>query len=305
MFESGNIVLRKFLLALLFFCQIAPATASASQVKKRSEPILFSDDGRTAATETTVNIWMPQTKIESSYDLGRVPASQAGGLLDALIISSMDRNRRDILSLNLQEKADQQIQPIRNVLRDFDVDSIASTTTEKALSVPDWFKNKPTILAKNQTPDRRSNQTSQITYRYEMSPDFSSIRLYADIYFGPGVAPSKSKSATGSNPMFSHLITSIVQLRKRSFEPVENVAVWSAEDGKLAKEGLKAAFARMEDLIPIALKMTPAELATYKNKNREQGFAAGFNGPLLKRGGRAADDVLIWAKGLLQVHTLP
>jgi hypothetical protein len=296
-------MLRKILAASLCISLVAPAVLAAP--KKRGDPILLAAQNQSLATDYAINIWMPQTWIEASYDLGRVPSSQAGGLLDGLIIGSMDRNRKDILSLNLQEKADRQIQPIRTALRDFDVESLAVTTTEKALSVPDWFKNKPTVLAKNLVPEKQTKQTALISYRYEMSPDFSSIRLFADISLSRDTAQKKSKSAAASGPIFSHVITSIVQLRKRAFEPGDNAAQWSAEQGKLAKEGLSAAFARMEDLIPTALKMTSANLKAYNSKNHEQGYAAGFNGPLLKRGGRAPDDILIWSKGLLQVHTLP
>lgn len=296
-------MLRRFLILSLCLGLIAPATQAAP--KKRGEPVLLTTANRTVATDYSVNIWMPQTWIESSYDLGRVAASQAGGLLDALIIGTMDDNRKDILSLNLQEKADRQIQPIRTVLQGYDVDALALATTEKALSIPSWFKNKPIAIAKNNSPGKLSNQTAQISYRYEMSPDFSSIRLFADINLSSASAQKKSKSTTATGPIFSHVITSIVQLRKRSFEPSDNVAAWSADQGKLTKEGLTAAFARMEELIPFALKMTGEDLKAYKSKSHEQGYAAGFNGPLIKKGGRATDDILIWSKGLLQVHTLP
>lgn len=296
-------MLRTILAASLCISMVAPAVSAAP--KKRSEPVLLSASNQTLATDYQINIWMPQTWLEASYDLGRVAPSMSGGFLDALIIDTMDDNRKDILSLNLQEKADQQIQPIRTALKGFDVEALAIGTTEKALAVPKWFKNKPTMIAKGHKPENVSNPAANISYRYEMSPDFSGIRLFADIQISPSVKSKKSKATTAGGPIFSHLITSIVQLRKRSFEPVDNVKLWSADQGKLAKDGLAAAFERMEDLIPIALKMTSADLKAYKDKNHEQGYAAGFNGPLVKRGGRAPDDTLIWAKGLLQVHTLP
>lgn len=117
---------------------------------------------------------------------------------------------------------------------------------------------------------------------------------------------TKDGKSTGKySSFFAQSITSIVQLRKRSYEGSENVAAWSAEEGKLAQQGFIQAFRQIEQLIPFALGLSEADLKSYNEKTREQGFAAGYNGPLIKRGGSAADDILIWNKGLLYVHTLP
>src|SRR5205085_5644273 len=112
-------------------------------------------------------------------------------------------------------------------------------------------------------------QSATVIYRYETSPDFTQIRVLADIRLNA----LRSSSGT-SQPalMYRQTISSIVVLRQPSFEPSENVEKWSAEDGKLAKAALISAFARVEELIPFALGLKSADVKEITAKGRPKVF---------------------------------
>lgn len=256
------------------------------------------------ASDYALVLLMPQTTIDTSFDTGRVAAAQGGGLLDSLIIHSMD-NKKQIIADSLMEKAERTMTPLRMALAGFNVDALAIASSEKALAAVPWIARGSTTLSKTSLPAPTSPRVAQIRYSYDMSPDFSTLRVFAEINFLRESPAKGGKSSSKYAGFYAQSITSIVQLRKRSYEASENVTVWSAEDGKQAKAAFTHAFGQIEGLLPFALELSEADIKAYATKGREQGFAAGYNGPLIKRGRNAADDVLIWNKGLLYVHTLP
>jgi hypothetical protein len=296
-------MLRIFPVVGLCFGLLAASAQAAP--KKRSDPIALSAKDRASGGEYAVQILLPQSQIESSYDLGRVARPPSGGLIDTLIVYSLD-DKKKVLSKSLNEKAEQAIMPLRRSLEGFDVGSIVLNSTEKALALPNWFRIAQVTLNRNTVPiGPAADQTALVAYHYEMSPDFSHLIVIADLSLIRNAPSKNGKSMGNGSTVLKQTITSIAQLHERSFEPSENVQMWSADQGKLAKNALVETFAQMEHLIPLALNLTQADMKAFAHKNREQGFAAGHNGPLIKRGGRSPDDVLIWADGLFHVHTLP
>jgi hypothetical protein len=145
-----------------------------------------------------------------------------------------------------------------------------------------------------------SPQFAVIGYRYETSPDFTQIRVIAEIQMGRTAAANGGAAAL--DPFYRQQVTSIVLLREPSFEPAENVAKWSADDGKLAKAALSAAFSRLEQLIPLALDFRDSDIKAFTAKNHEKAFAAGYYGPLVARSADRPGETLIWVNGLLNVR---
>lgn len=269
------------------------AGADASQ-GKRIDPVSLSAKDRTSADQFEVRVLLTQTAIESSIDVGRVARPPSGGLLDTLIVYSLD-DKKKILSTSLKDKAEHTIKPIRGALSGFNVDALALASTAKALTAIDWLRAGPPALRKEMSyTSQPGENVAEISFRYDLSPDFSSIRVFADV-----------RLARNNAVVFKQTVTSIVQLKKRSFEHDENALLWSEDEGKRAKEAIVESFRQMEQLIPIAMNITSADLNAFGNKNREQGFAAGYNGPIIKRGGLSPDDILIWSNGLLFLHFLP
>jgi hypothetical protein len=274
----------------------APKNTAAAQTIAEAE--------KASATPYSLVLLFPQTMMETSFDTGRVASPPSGGLLDSLIVQSMD-NKKKIMANTLKEKAERTVAPLRTALAGFDIDTMAIASTEKALAAVPWVARQSTTLSKTSLPAPTTPRVAKVRYSYDMSPDFSAIRLFAEIDFQREGAAKDGRGNGKYNSFYAQSITSIVQLRNRSYEGSENISAWSAEEGKQAKAAFAQAFGQIEQLLPFALGLSAADIKGYAVKDREQGFGAGYNGPLIKRGGASADDILIWNKGLLHVHTLP
>jgi hypothetical protein len=165
-----------------------------------------------------------QTRIETSIDLTKLPAAaNGGGLLGGLIINSMD-DRAKTLTAALQAKTD--VAPLRAALAGFDVDALALATTRAALTPPNWFKPGEAVLRKDGTAQARtaflrsvaSPQVAIVTYGYSLSPDFTQIRMIAEVLLIARGRPGP----TELSPLYSQRLASIVQLSKQSYERRKN-----------------------------------------------------------------------------------
>lgn len=273
-------------------------------------PMTLAANERTIAGGRSVQIILSQTQIETTIDVGRVASSaNGGGLLGAIIISEMD-DKREALSHSARQRAEATIAPLRQALQGFDVNGLAVATTKAALAKPAWFQpisiditsdqaiqSRPSFLASLKSP-----QFALIGYRYETSPDFTQIRVIAEIQLGRGGAIKGGKPML--TPFYRQRVASIMQLRKPSFEPSENAATWSADGGRLAKAALTSAFGRLERLMPLALNLSESELRAIRAKGREKAYAAGYYGPLVERNIEGPSETLIWVDGLLNVQPI-
>lgn len=257
-----------------------------------------------------VGISLPQRQIGIAIDIGRVAqAANGGGALGWFIIDRMD-DRRETMTTAARLQAEATVGPLRQTLERFDVDALALATTKAALVKPDWFQARSVIASKDPPSENRTAlyasvnapQYAFIDYRYDLSADFTQIRVFADIRLARQTLV-KGKITGPPEIFYQQRLASIVQLRDRSYEPRENAAHWAANDGKLAKSALTTAFARLETMIPYALSLNPADLSGFAAKNREKAYAAGFYGSLIARDKSEADDILIWSNGL--IHSQP
>lgn len=282
------------------------ATGARAAAEPEKAPAILAEQDRSVVGGRAVRLALAQTQIETTIELGRVANTSAygGGLLGVLIIESTD-DRRAIMRGSLRDKAEATVAPLRRALQDFDVGALAFTTTQAALARHDWFQARG-ITASSATPAQNvaatdAPQSAVVTYRYELSPDFSHIRVLAEITITRNAASRSGRTAASPKVIYRQRICSVVQLGTRSYEPHENVARWSADNGRLARQALTAAFGQVEQLIPYALGLSQADFNSLTAKNREKAFGAGFYGPLIARTG---NDVLIWADGFLHVQTL-
>lgn len=277
--------MRILLAALLVLAPLAPLHADPA-------PALEEDERRLASLRpVAVTVW--QDGFGFSVDIGRVAADYGGGgLLGALIIAGQD-NKDEILEANAANRAHSTIAPLREALMDFDVETLALDTTERALGATDWFAPSVIAVIPEQGgithgdffAEHPSEQVGLVDYIYQLSPDFTQVQVIAEISVQ---APDDEK------PQFAQQIVSVVRLNKRSYEEHRNVARWAANDGALARDALVAAFARLETAIPAVLALTPDQFDDATDKKRESQFAAGFHGPLLMRDETGP---VIWSKG--------
>jgi hypothetical protein len=292
---------------------VAMAMASTGGLAARAAdkvPGIVAQSDRVVAGGRPVGMSLPQRQIGISIDVGRIAESaNGGGALGWFIISRMD-DRRETMSTAARLRAEAAAGPLRQTLERFDVDALALATTKVAFAKPDWFQARD-IVASKDTPSENQTalyasvsapQYAFIDYHYDLSPDFTQIRVFADLRLARQVMV-KGKIAGPPQIFYRQFLASIVQLRERSYEPRENAARWAADDGKLAKSALTTAFARLQTMIPYALSLSQADVDDLAAKKHEKAYAAGFYGSLIARDKNDPDDVLIWSKGL--VHSQP
>ena len=291
---------------LCIVLMLAPTAAVAA----KDTPAFVAVSDRVVAR--TLQLTVPQGQIETNIEVGRVVADPYGcGLMCELIIHHVD-DKKETMSRSLHERAEATVGPLREALRDFDVDGLALATTRAAVSKIEWFQAQDIIATKD--PSSRSRaafldasgtpQVAFVTYHYDLAADFTYIRVIADIALVRKPAPG-AKSGALPEPFYKQSIFSIVQLRTRSYEHGENVASWSASEGKLAKASLVAAFGQIERLIPYELGLSQADIKLYTAKNGPKAFAAGFYGPLIAKADSGTGGTLIWSNGLIYVQPAP
>jgi len=288
-----------FLALTAALVSVAPAVAKDDSFT----PIALADPDRSTSARP-VQFSLEQREIDVAIDLGRIPGNiHGGGLIGALIIHASD-DRQKRMRENAIDKANVAARPLRTSLFGFDVDALALAATRKALVGQDTPDTPPIVASQTDAADARiafrtahpAQQLAFVDYRYELSPDFGQIRVIADLTIERAAKP-------GGQPalIYRQRIVSIAQLPSPSYEPGENATRWSHNGGKLARAAITGSFAQIETMIPHALRLTAAEIASLSAKKREKTFAGGFYGPMIARG--EADGILLWVNGLIHVRT--
>jgi len=273
------------------------AFAAAGAARAADMPSIITQRDRAVQSERPVDVILAEREIQATVDIGRVASSDSGGggLLGSIIIASMD-DKRQRLTQAAQSQAELTIKPLRDALRGFDVDALALATTKTALAKPPWFRPGAIASVTTATPSPVSSsapQSAMVIYRLQASPDFTQVRVIADLRL--------SKAQAQPALFYRQQISSIVVLHHPSLEPAENVAKWSADDGKLAKSALTDAFSRLEQLLPFALGLNDADAKAITAKNRPKVFGAGYYGPAVERPGATPGETLLWKNGLISV----
>lgn len=271
----------------LLLALACPAAAHAAP------PKVLSTTDRKAATDRPVAVSVPQPRLGTSVEIGRVAVDgYGGGLIGMIIISAMD-DKRQVMTAHAKGEADSIVAPLAKALISTDVADLALQATRKAMARTAGFDAAATALVPG--PDAatdtalaakyRSSQLGTVTYRYQMSPDFTQLQVIADITV---------VSTPSLAPLYAQRVVSLVELRQRSYVHQENVDRWLRDDARVAKQALATAFARFEQAIPLVVGLDPAGFALKTNSHRTgPSFAAGYYGPTLMR-----DDVgvVIWSK---------
>lgn len=260
-------------------------------VAQAAPPPVLAPADRKAVTNRPVAVSVPQPRLGTSVDIGRVAVDgNGGGLIGLLVISAMD-DKRDVMTAHAIGDALTIVGPLADALRPIDTADLALQATRKAMARTAGFDASAIAIVPG--PDaptaaalaarHHSAQAGLVTYRYQMSPDFTQLQVIAEI------------SVVGfSGPLYAQRVVSLVELRQRSYAHQENIDRWLRDDARVAKQALAAAFARFEQVIPTVVGLDPAGYSAKTDSRRAApAFAAGFYGPTLMR-----DDlgVVIWSK---------
>ena len=305
----------------IFACCLGLLLAATPALAGRepAPPMALTEHDRVVPGGRAVLIELPQAEIGTDVDVGRVvsDANQyGGGLIGALILSGSDDKRERLTNMEM-DKAAGYVAPLRQAMSDFDFNTLAVASTKAALSHLDWFgAQNPEWIKSPSDNDRRAllsgagaKQLATVTYHYHLSPDFTQIRVIADIALWQPPATRAGGAQATLSALYGQRITAIVELRKRSYEPADNVALWSADKGRLARASITAALARLEQLIPFAFSLNQADIDALARKKADKKadklFAAGFYGPPLTTFPSVAGEKVLWSQGLIEVMPAP
>lgn len=138
-----------------------------------------------------------------------------------------------------------------------------------------WNKERSRLEQEFASANSAAGEIAVISWRYQVSANFTNMQVIADIAFSSPGAPART---------FEQQFISVVKLRRPTFVPEENVAIWAANDGALAKQALEMAFARAGEVLPTVLSL---DREGYKNatdrKKNKRATGANFSGPQLMR----------------------
>ena len=275
---------------LALFLALAPLT-SLSAAGGRD---IMSAQERVIEGVRPVAVSVPQDHIATSVEIGRVMLdSYGGGAIGTLITMAMDK-KHQTMTENASTRADDIAAPLVAALAGFDMNALSLSATQAAFDAPEWFAAGPVELVSDAEGENTadfaaanpSQQLALVTYRYQLSPDFTQIQVIADIE----LARSDDLS-----PIFRQQIASIVRLDRPSYVFEENVERWSADDARIARGALAAAYERLELVIPLVLELDEDGYDNATDRSRESALAGPFHGPLLLRDERGP---VIWDKDI-------
>ena len=308
-------------LAAFLAASFVPSCAAWAQTSDYVAP-----EAREVEPQRPVAAIVPQERIATSIDLGRIMLpGGSGGIIGALITSGTDRTP-EALAQNAAAKANAFAAPLAQVLSDFDASILAQEATASALAGTPWFGSGEPVLLTGTTigdtvvegNDERGDSTVSMTFatgfigseandtqgalnfrrtvrelrdefaasnpdarelasvlwRYETSPDFTHVRVIADV---------ELRRSGASTPHYAQQLISIVKLRRPTFVEEDNVAIWAKDEGALAREALTLAFVRAGEVLPAILALDKAGWDQATDRSRESATAAGYHGPVLLR----------------------
>ncbi len=286
-------------LALTAFAVAFLASAPAMATPRNGA--VFPEAARAVDGGRAVHVLVPQTELRPQINTSNVSAAMGGGLLGALIDSSVDANR--------SRRADDLIAPIRAALTNFDADALATDTTNAALANLDWFQPQTPAFGRDASLATKSaaldagtaSQVAFFEYAYNVSPDFSAMHVTVTVSIANKTLNRRGRPESrlsARNLVFAQTLTSAVVLANPATAE-ENAARWAANDAALTRNALTAAFTEIGVLIPRAMQMTDDEVRTAARGARRT--VSGSSGRLVEE---SPSGTLLYAAGLIHVQTL-
>ncbi len=156
----------------------------------------------------------------------------------------------------------------------FNIGSFGNEANDSVGAV-NWKKESERLEQEFAAAHSGAKELAIISWRYQMSADFTNMQVIADIAIRSPRAPLRQ---------YQQQLISVVKLRRPTFVEEDNVAIWAANGGALAREALEMAFARAGEVLPavLALDEQGYKDATNKKKN-PRATGANFSGPQLLR----------------------
>ncbi len=182
-------------------------------------PKFVAENARTVPGGRAVEVVLSQAELKSNINSANivvVNGGLAGALIGAMVESGIEADRA--------KKAEAAITPLRDQMVDFNADDLAVATTKNGLATIDWLPAGDIKFSKDASPVGKSTfldaagtpQTAFFTYSYDLTPDFSSLRVVVSLQFASKTQPEDTTrpEARLSNDYltYAETITSIVTL---------------------------------------------------------------------------------------------
>lgn len=288
-------------LALALVSPIAMPGALAARA-----PDVVSEQARTVAGGRPLQVLVVQSEIKSDINPSNLMIATGGGLLGAVLQASQNASRA--------KKAEAAIAPVRDALVGFDAEGLALATTKKAVGEIGWLQPTAITLGKDSSPLGKSaildgggaSQAAFVAYTYDLSPDFSSVRVVARLEFANKALPvGVTKPEARVSPKYlayEQAVTAIVSLPNPSKDINANAALWAADGARAARTGITLAFAEVGRLLPRTFALSAADIKQMRAKDKPKKTAGGFSGRV--QASDASGD-LLWANGFISARQLP
>ena len=251
-----------------FWISVAVAILGAPPVGAYPEPAV-SASVRDAANPMALHVIVPQGEIETGIDPAGGGGAQQGGIVGALILGAMDASRA--------KKGVSKEDALRESLDDFDIDALAQSETSRAFGKIDWvatskatFGKDPTLWGRMAVLDATSApRLLTVTYDYQMSSDYSTVTVSANIQIAEKVHPKAKKPENRLAPdrlTYIEGIHVLAALPRDPAIPLDGFAIWTANNGALLKSTLQKSVAKAADLSARAAQQSFADMVAMTDK---------------------------------------
>ena len=290
--------------AVMFCAIVALLGLSAGPAAAGDSKYVLAPEARTAPNGRGLEVLVGQGEIKSDINPSDVVAATGGGLLGALIDAKINSDRA--------KRAEAAIQPIRAALTNYDVDALANDASRVAGEKLTWFQPASVVFGRDTSvagkvavlDASKSGQMAFFEYTYDLSPDFSSVRVRVNMQFANvTTAEGKSTASRLDNKQlaFSQSIFAVVMLPSPSKDLHENAARWGDDGGRLTRGALATAFADVGLLIPRALELSAADAVAMKAKTHKAAWLGGYSGRVQEE---TPEGTLLFNGAFVHVRTL-
>jgi len=209
-------------------------------------------------------VLVSQGEIHAEINASQVSAALGGGLLGALIDTSVNQHRTN--------KAEETIKPLRDALGGYNFDQRAVEATRAALVGLDWLGARQVSFSKDVSSNNRiacldKSQAPEVifaTYDYGLSADFAAMEVTVTVTIAPKAVPpgkaAKDRIDVG-NAAYTQEFTAVVPLASAGTDLAANTQLWVADGARLARVALDSGLARDTLLIQRGLSQTPQDAA--------------------------------------------
>jgi hypothetical protein len=209
--------------------------------------------------------------MNAEIDDANARAPYSGGLLGAALTGALTAEVNGRVNDARDHKAASIIAPLREELKDEDVAALAVATTKSALGSIRWFGARDIGIGRDASDAAMSaaldasatSQTAFFQYHYELSPNLGDLVVILRIEIAlkaAGDAAQAEARLDKHHLVFAQTLTAVVRLSSPSKSRTENIRRWAADNGRLARQALRMAFADVGEMVPRALNLTEGEL---------------------------------------------